>query len=460
MSINRRLTSVPVESRVESRKYVSEDSTNLQQFRTESSRYKALDTLRGVAALSVTFLHLSFAVQPVSRFPLHLCVDFFLVLSGFVLARTYTYSQKVITPIQFMGHRFARLWPLQAYTAVATFLVRWLIINQLYYTPYQEGCLLFAEILLLNGLGLPLPEDINNPPSWTVSCEFWINVPFAFLLSKNTPPIVMFVVAALGQGLLFMQAGSLATTGGYFGLIRCSSSFLLGIGGYMLHRRLLFDFDCEGFSTAVMTTMEAVLSFLLFCVFAESRTYASTHDFFAPWIFVLVVMCFAREQGFISKALCYLELLGTISYSIYLNHRALLALLWPNGPNQWLAGITWTQPKALALFWMLLLPYSYLTYRVVERPSNWFLRGVFDEWVQEAIGFDGQWLHRGEIKGAEFIALNGSTGSLVKTGPKTLTLSYEGQVCSGELREDGHLHWADGDTWIRCRAGSVVVAHL
>jgi len=425
------------------------------------SRFKALDTLRGFAALCVTYYHLSFAVEPTCHHPLHLCVDFFLVLSGFVLAHTYTYTTKSITPVQFIGHRWARLWPLAAYTSVVTFLIRLLLINQMYYTPFEEGLQLFTELLLLNGLGLLRKENVNNPPSWTVSLEFWLNVPFAFVITKDTPPFLIFLSGSICQCMLYYQAGSLATTGGYFGILRCSSSFMFGIGTYMMHVRLVKNWDCEGFSHLVVTSLEAVLCFILFCIFNQENMYASTTDFVAPWIFCLIVMIFAREQGLISQALGCLEILGTISYSIYLNHRGLLALLFPGGPNPHIAGLmVWTQPRALILLWGLLLPYSYLTYRCVEMPSLRLLRGIVDDAVQNQIGFDGQWMHRGEIYGSEFTALNGTIGSLVKTGPKSLVLSYEGEVHTGELWDDGHLHWADGDVWIRCRSDRVAVVSL
>lgn len=444
-------------------RYISADAVAKPRDVGRPARFQALDTLRGFAALSVTFLHLGFAVGPVCERPLHLCVDFFLVLSGFVLAHTYTYSTKEITPMQFIGHRFARLWPLQAYTGVVSFLMRWLLLNQLAYTPFMEACLLLSEIFLLNGLGLPLPADINNPPSWTVSCEFWLNLPFAYLVSKETPPIVLVAGAIAGQSLLYTFVGSLATMGGVHGLLRCGSSFMLGCAGYILHRRLRKVYDCDGFSTPVVTAMESVLCMINFCMISEHRKFASPHDFIAPWVFMVTVMCFAREQGLISKALRHLEILGAISYSIYLNHRMLLALLWPNGPNPMFPmvyNVEWTQPRGLALLWAILLPYSYLTYRVVELPCTRFIRDIVDDVVRESLGFDGQWLHRGEIAGNQFTALNGTSGGVERRGPKTVVMTYNGETTIGELREDGHLHWADGDIWIRCRQDSIVVVSL
>lgn len=76
-------------------------------------QFDTLDGLRGIAALAVlvghvpdrTFLHL----LPTR----HLAVDFFFVLSGFVLA--HAYEQRLrgeMGPVEFMVRRYIRLWPL------------------------------------------------------------------------------------------------------------------------------------------------------------------------------------------------------------------------------------------------------------------------------------------------------------------------------------------------------------
>ena len=61
-------------------------------------RYEILDGLRGVAALMVVVFHLSeaFSYDPVFKHLNHgyLCVDFFYVLSGFVIGYAYESRMK------------------------------------------------------------------------------------------------------------------------------------------------------------------------------------------------------------------------------------------------------------------------------------------------------------------------------------------------------------------------------
>lgn len=81
----------------------------------ETKHNASFDTLRTFAAIIVIAIHPSFP----TLFPidfLHkgsLAVDFFFVLSGYVIALTYT--NKTANPrnaLHFLGARFARIYPL------------------------------------------------------------------------------------------------------------------------------------------------------------------------------------------------------------------------------------------------------------------------------------------------------------------------------------------------------------
>ena len=89
----------------------------------EKFRFRALDSWRGICALMVALYHF----EPLGRlysghiryFPVvsngWIFVDFFFVLSGFVIY--YTYSQKltnISSIINFFIRRFGRVWPLHA----------------------------------------------------------------------------------------------------------------------------------------------------------------------------------------------------------------------------------------------------------------------------------------------------------------------------------------------------------
>ncbi len=83
-----------------------------------SHRFGVLDGWRGIAALAVALYHFRFYSHiGLSSFLLsaYLFVDFFLVLSGFVIA--YTYGDRLARwgdVAEFAIRRFGRLWPLHA----------------------------------------------------------------------------------------------------------------------------------------------------------------------------------------------------------------------------------------------------------------------------------------------------------------------------------------------------------
>ena len=79
-------------------------------------RYVALDSLRGIAALAVAVFHIQardgFTTLPFFRAS-NQFVDFFFVLSGFVIARAYGDRLAAGFPIRtFLWLRLGRVWPL------------------------------------------------------------------------------------------------------------------------------------------------------------------------------------------------------------------------------------------------------------------------------------------------------------------------------------------------------------
>ena len=81
-------------------------------------RLVALDSLRGLCALMVALLHIN-SVSHISESSFvrqsWLFVDFFFVLSGFVIA--FTYLDKIESKaalVEFAIRRFGRVWPLHA----------------------------------------------------------------------------------------------------------------------------------------------------------------------------------------------------------------------------------------------------------------------------------------------------------------------------------------------------------
>ncbi len=90
----------------------------------DKRRYLALDTFRGLAAVGVAIFHFRWTHPELSASPmfdrLFNLLDFFFILSGFVLA--HVYISKPTPVVEFAWRRLARLYPLHVF-ALAMFAV-------------------------------------------------------------------------------------------------------------------------------------------------------------------------------------------------------------------------------------------------------------------------------------------------------------------------------------------------
>lgn len=130
------------------------------------NRFALLDGLRGLAAIAVVLYHVDHAFMPGG----HLAVDFFFILSGFVIALNYQarLASGELGFFRFTALRIARLYPM---LLVGGLLAMWLL---------NAG----PRILVL------VPETWNralfpgNPPFWSLLAEFLVNLLYAALLVR------------------------------------------------------------------------------------------------------------------------------------------------------------------------------------------------------------------------------------------------------------------------------------
>src|SRR5688572_19588360 len=134
----------------------------------ERDRFVALDSWRGVCALLVALFHVP--IGGVMRDCAliangYLFVDFFFVLSGFVIATVYEDRlQDSKATWRFLLRRFGRLWPLHA--SVLAFLVLVSAIRgDLGMDGKHDIAAIWTNIAMLHGLGTET-ELTWNGPSW------------------------------------------------------------------------------------------------------------------------------------------------------------------------------------------------------------------------------------------------------------------------------------------------------
>lgn len=206
-------------------------------------RFIVLDALRGIAAVAVLTDHLHYDL--VTWFPArHLAVDFFFVLSGFVLAHTYEPRLRAgMTAGDFMLRRFVRLWPLYALGTLAAAIIAW--------STRQSGADI-ATALAFGAAFIPiLSPDLSmngvsvfplNIPAWSLFFELFANLVFAVLAPRLAWPILA-AVLVFGAALLFFQTAHLpnldygvSIQGFAVGFGRVLWSFFAGVAVYRLWR--------------------------------------------------------------------------------------------------------------------------------------------------------------------------------------------------------------------------------
>ena len=208
-------------------------------FADSKPHYQLLDGLRGVAALLVLWYHVNegfgFAgyVNGVSDGSVvqfnhgYLAVDFFFILSGFVIGYAYDDRwQRGFTKREFFRRRLIRLHPMVVMGAViglATFLlqgsVRWdgtsvplslsmlALLCTLFMIPAAPGSSYDvrgnAEMFSLNG------------PAWSLFFEYIGNILYALFIHKLSTKVLAALTAVLGLLLAWFTMSDAAETGSF-----------------------------------------------------------------------------------------------------------------------------------------------------------------------------------------------------------------------------------------------------
>jgi peptidoglycan/LPS O-acetylase OafA/YrhL len=365
-----------------------------------AQRFEALDSWRGVCALLVALFHFPLA-GPIGESAFvrgsFLFVDFFFVLSGFVIA--HACSQRVHTGqglAQFMVTRFGRLFPLHAFmlAAFVGFEVLRLAVPQLTGgEPAFSGAFsldtLPANFALLHGLGIH--DHLSwNAPSWSISTELFAYVFFGLaVLALGKKSLGVFALAAVaGPLILFKYSPDFMDATYDLGLIRCLYGFSAGV---LTHALLAGKID-RGPETreALWTWTLAELTVIGAVILFVATMALNAGGLIAPPLFAFAVALFAHEGGYVSRLMKTkpLLLLGALSYSIYMTHIFVQSRMMNAAKildrsvaegilTESSDGAAFSQAAAMPAIIMmagLTVLASYVTFRLVEAPGRDFFK--------------------------------------------------------------------------------------
>jgi peptidoglycan/LPS O-acetylase OafA/YrhL len=290
--------------------------------------FAVLDGLRGAAALAVALRHLPFiwpAAYPAGVLrESYLAVDFFFVLSGFVLAHAYSDRFRTgMSLTQFMLVRLVRLYPLYALSFLLALIVALIRVHYGKLGIADLGCNAVFAILFLPTLCGPQFLFPMNGAAWSLFFELVANLIFGWLGPRLNTLLLVIVVATCALTLLFAVPlrwfgfgtpfGPMAAGTGWdsfgAGLARVGYSFFAGVLVYRMWKiraaRTAFP------SVAVIAALCVVLAAF------PTEAYDSAFDLVAT-LLVFPVLVFLgaciQEDGRTRQLYSFL---GDISYGVY-----------------------------------------------------------------------------------------------------------------------------------------------
>jgi peptidoglycan/LPS O-acetylase OafA/YrhL len=313
-------------------------------------KYEVLDGLRGVAALCVVMFHIGELVTPdTAHNPFrhtHLAVDFFFVLSGFVIA--HAYGERLALPQSDAGHlsfrdfivrRLIRLHPMVIASAVIA-LISYLV------DPFTDprtpnasaGLLTVAFVLSLCVLPQPsLPNRFGdifnlNGPAWSLFQEYIGSFVYG-LIGYRLPVWALSVFVALsGAGLAATSLHFNSLSEGWdwpnfwVAFVRLAYPFAAGLLLYRLRWRLKIPGGT------------VLLPLVLIAVFMAPPLKAFDGVFEASVVILLWPLVVITGAGVLSlkgRVEGLYTWLGRISYPLYIIHYPFMFVFahWKWGHN-------------------------------------------------------------------------------------------------------------------------------
>jgi peptidoglycan/LPS O-acetylase OafA/YrhL len=312
-------------------------------------RYVALDGWRGICAIAVALYHFPriffLAKTPLIRSG-WLFVDFFFVLSGFVI--THAYESKIKdaqSTSEFLVRRFFRLYPLHLFTFLV--LAAWMGLfdcARLLFSKYFHALNLtnlFSDFSLIKiGMHLTLLQGFRpwtaegfNIPSWSISVEFWTYLLFAICcvgLRKRSCLAQILLICSCLLGLYLLPD---LNSSNWTNILRCIIGFSAGSLVYTcMHTEALKAPSGKVASLLEFAVVAEIVALLWSVPPTHSDTGASTSEglwilWVSPLIFVQVVSVFSFEAGIVSKLITTLcRSAGNYSYSIYMDHAFVISV--------------------------------------------------------------------------------------------------------------------------------------
>ncbi|EHQ26719.1 acyltransferase family protein [Mucilaginibacter paludis] len=311
------------------------------------NHYQILDGLRGVAALLVVAFHIMEAFADGNRFKQiinhgYLAVDFFFLLSGFVVAYAYDDRWAKMSVWDFYKRRIIRLQPMLIAGTIIGAVLFYFQASEVFALIAQTPLWQMLLVMLVGFTLIPLPVSMDirgwqemhplNGPAWSLFFEYIANILYALVIRKfSKKALAVFVLLAACLLIHYTVMGPRGDVIGGWSL----NGDQLNIG----FTRMLYPF----FAGVLLSRMDKLIhikgafmicSLIVAIVLCMPRIGDEQHlwmnglyeSLVIIVVFPVVIAIGAGGtlNGFYANKLC--RLLGDISYPIYITHYPLIYL--------------------------------------------------------------------------------------------------------------------------------------
>lgn len=368
-------------------------------------RYEILDGLRGVAAMIVVAFHLfeTYSAGPSHQILNHgyLAVDFFFMLSGFVIGYAYDDRWCKMSLKDFFKRRLVRLHPMLIMGTVVGAALYYFGDAPMFHLVGQTPWWKMLLVMTLGCLMIPTPPSMDirgwsemnslNGASWSLYWEYLVNILYALFfrhLSKLLLGVLAFLSALLIVdiafnidmfGLLAARSYAAYTVIGGFGL--SPDQLYIGIS------RVLFPF-LAGLLISRVGKFIKVKGGFWWCslLIALALVFPHVGNADHQWmngayicgcilfLFPLVVSIGAGSELTDSRLVAVCQFLGNISYPLYITHYPLIYFQMAWAADHKEAPLATHIMVAVSIF-LLAIAIAYSSFKLYDLPvREWLSR--------------------------------------------------------------------------------------
>jgi len=348
-------------------------------------KFYSIQVLRGVAAISVVLYHMLVIEKKYAGGDHFLPglfrlgqsgVDLFFVISGFIMVTVTSREGKENRPLDFLIHRFSRIYPNYWFYFFVTFAV-WLLQPSLVNASQGGQFNFFRSFFLIPSVTLPLVLI-----AWSLIYEVYFYLIFSLLAGLGR---LRMLISLLVWLLFLVNANLLPGTPASpipaLTLSPYAIEFIIGA----LTALLLSSAVIRRLPRMVFIALSLLIPAIVPLLFdhyyspngAAGPLFRQTIVFgvaYGVWVLAMVSV----EQRYTISFHPFLVRMGDISYTIYLSHLLILGAIgriWAGWFQQ--PGSPWDEVMVFPCMLLVIIMYSHIAHRVIEIPSYRFFIRLF-----------------------------------------------------------------------------------